>query len=1370
MRPRKWVLLLAIFLLGLSCALYLVKRRFERNRNLENLLIDAVSSINQGSFSVGAVRIGFFSVYLHRISVTLPSSPAQVRIKKIKVGLSFVKLLKHHGDIAQSINQIILIEPQITLSLFHTNDTLSTPYSKTLPTTSVEIDDAPANYLYVKNGTINLIDARGDTLTIAKKLAGELLRHPHETGVSLNGTFGSTHRNFSLQGSFGWRQNKHHLSIRLTNAHLEQPVYFSDAVLNTGTLNGAVECTFTSQLQPKNTELHGWLQLTHGNMSLTELLPAPFDSIVMRISFENSSCYLNTVSAQYRSIPVVARGSFSFLPVPATQLHLSAATISPDSLSGLLPDSLLSGIDHPFSVNTEITWKKGADVAFSSTADSVSFNRIRLNKLYGKGYLSETRLFVDTLIMRSDFLTAIVGGFADLDSGDGAYDIGFNLILDSLPKDIPVSGDIRAIGNITGSRHQTPTVSSRIYAKDLEYNHIYLGNPQLVASFTGNSCTFNSVDIDTTFQVVLDGSIDSIFTGHPNAVFNAIIGSNPIKRQLMRIQNMPPVDSVHCHLSGNGWLTTFTSTIDMYMAMEHFSGTVRAQLDRHAADTGDLIWNISSQDILIRQVPVSFTGRGAINESTITIDTLSGDKGIGANATLFYEEQPPRFDAFIRYDMSVSDLMRFFPEEPPFNKGRVQGSSHISGTTSNPSTASMIIINNGGIDSLEGFDTQLSIFSEGTDFTILPAKITRNGTPVLTIDTISRTGEKLRFSARFDNLTPRMLLGNVLPDDVPITASISGNLQSTENGLPAVFYLTTPVITYDTIQLDSIKASGMLSEKGIAVARLTFNDGKRSRARASGFIPWNMLGDNAGEKDTLRGSLSIKGDLLATIEKNISSPIGGTGQGTADFAFYSTDGDLTFTRGSMSLPQGILEVRPFVPDKVKNFTFALHIDSTANVHTDMSGTIKKKPIRIFSTHALPDSYEPLMIGPLNFGAFQVETPKKGVDLHLPGFMAGKERGGIDFQGKKPFDNFTISGPLDRLKLSGTWILRDMEFTFPFLKNDEVAWRHDPFPYVTWEMDVTAGNRRVMYFWDFAAKKNRIMRFVEGYLDLSSIVKLSGRDLDKTFRIDGIIRSYKGAAYYGRVFNRNFDVGVEFNPIKSDKNSGYNNIPLLWGSAETFSDTSRQARITLTCMVVDPTTGAMSEKGRLADQSVPNLSFQLSSELDELPDQQEREMYQEAGISISTIGGAGSAVSDFGEQMFHRYLLQRWERRIAKKLGLDVINIETSIVSNYFNKLYSRQFDGLLNEDDYLALANVGVTVGRYFFRDFLFLKARGELIPIDMALTPEYSIGFEFQPSRFITMDVNYGFHKTETVIQHSPLLSMQLRLPIRRLRNLLNF
>ena len=91
-------------------------------------------------------------------------------------------------------------------------------------------------------------------------------------------------------------------------------------------------------------------------------------------------------------------------------------------------------------------------------------------------------------------------------------------------------------------------------------------------------------------------------------------------------------------------------------------------------------------------------------------------------------------------------------------------------------------------------------------------------------------------------------------------------------------------------------------------------------------------------------------------------------------------------------------------------------------------------------------------------------------------------------------------------------------------------------------------------------------------------------------------------------------------------------------------------------------------------------------------------------------------------------------------------------------------------DSYYALANVGVTVGRYFFRDNLFIKARGGLLPIDMALTPQYSFGFEFQPSRYLFLDMDYGFYKGELAIEHNPRVNLQLRLPIKGLRNYFDF
>ena len=159
------------------------------------------------------------------------------------------------------------------------------------------------------------------------------------------------------------------------------------------------------------------------------------------------------------------------------------------------------------------------------------------------------------------------------------------------------------------------------------------------------------------------------------------------------------------------------------------------------------------------------------------------------------------------------------------------------------------------------------------------------------------------------------------------------------------------------------------------------------------------------------------------------------------------------------------------------------------------------------------------------------------------------------------------------------------------------------------------------------------------------------------------------------------------------------------------------------------------------------------------------------MQFTTVGSAGKAVSDFGEQYLRRYFLQGIERKLAKSIGLDVIDVETSIASNYFTMFYNRQFDYMTAQADYLALANVGVTVGRYFFRDNLLLKARGGLLPLDdTTLTPQYSIGFEVQPLRYLFMDVDYGIYKKDLLIEHNPSFNLQLRVPITGMRNFFDF
>jgi hypothetical protein len=327
----------------------------------------------------------------------------------------------------------------------------------------------------------------------------------------------------------------------------------------------------------------------------------------------------------------------------------------------------------------------------------------------------------------------------------------------------------------------------------------------------------------------------------------------------------------------------------------------------------------------------------------------------------------------------------------------------------------------------------------------------------------------------------------------------------------------------------------------------------------------------------------------------------------------------------------------------------------------------------------------------------------------------------------------------------------------------------------------------MYYRDISGRKHKIIRFVEAWVDPTSKLQLRGREMDNNFRLLGQLRAYKGSVYFGKVFDRRFEVGLDFAPDPLPR-GGYNNMPIMWGGAETFSDTSRQNRIRLTLQLVDPVTGGISERARAAmlprssidtkrqgglsgeGDSVVNFNLHLSADFEEIAGAAEREFYREAGLQFTTIEGAGEFVSNMGEQYLHRYLLQRFEKKLAKRLGLDVISVETSIASNYFTKFYNRETAETTDQWNLLALAHVGVTIGRYFFRDNLLIKARGELVPVEELLVPEYSLGFELQPVQYLFMDFNYGIRVDEEQIEHDPRFNLQLRIPLTRLRKQWNF
>jgi hypothetical protein len=786
------------------------------------------------------------------------------------------------------------------------------------------------------------------------------------------------------------------------------------------------------------------------------------------------------------------------------------------------------------------------------------------------------------------------------------------------------------------------------------------------------------------------------------------------------------------------------------------AGALGVKLHREPGREG-LRWELVDHGLQLADAPFPVLSRGAVYMDSLVVDTLSGLGGVGGAGSLTFGERPSmsfRYDC-TRFPLASLDALLFGGGEV-FRGGLATASGRIYGPLSSLNARMQLRVREGDIAGIAPLHSDIVVSAAGTSVLVRPFVVRRGSAIILAMDTVAVGKEHFDVSGSFSDVDLAGLVGRIVPESLAVSGSITGSFSASDSGFPVLGTVRSDRIAMGQWGLDSIESRIQMSPDGLRVDTLYARDGPRSKLAVSGFAPWSFILGQERNADTLRAEMEVEGDLVSTLHHNYDSPVDGSGMGRLYSSFWVTADDWHVEEAALVVEEGTLLLKPFVPDPITGLTVHTHLDSAARLHTLIRGTARRQPVSIMSTHDIPDGYESLVLGPIDCGVLQLRTPGKGIDIHLVGLLEPGERGNAEFAGLEPFSDFSVSGPIDRLTITGRIIVRNTEFTFPPLEEETLPWEFDPFPYVNWEVDIEFGNRKVHYFYDVGIKR-RMMRFVDVQVEPGvSVLKMRGRDIDKDFRIYGSLRSYKGGVYYGRTFDRNLEVGLDFEPLPL-AGGGYDNLPIIWGSVEAFADTSRFGRIKLTLLVKDSLTGGMAEKGRFSD-----LSFRLSSDFEEMPGESEREFYRAAGLKFVTFEGAGGFVSDFGEQYLHRYLLQRLEKRIARRLGLDVITLETSIASNYFNYLYNNHWDDFANQWNRLALANVGITVGRYFFRDKVFLKWRTELIPVDELILPEHSIGFEFQPSRYMLLEADYGFHKGEVAIEYNPKLRMQLRLPIK--------
>jgi hypothetical protein len=1388
---RKRVIVAGILLAVAGGGVYGLKLYLEREKRLEHLVVQAVSPYIKGSLQVGRARIGFFSAHLTDVTAQLPAQALAITVEEIQVSFSIVRFVLSGFSLARSIGKIVLVGPIIEIAMVPPAVAdMRRPADAGFPA-QVSRSFAVVEFLYVKNGTIKLRDRRGQVAVLGEQLQGRMWDGGTELNYNLAGKLGAERKNLFVNGRISWRGETHRLSLQLDQAEISRPIVFKNVVITSGELSGILEFAFPDTATFANVESNGWVRINHGTCRIGAKKKL-FKSVDLSLSIAGACVTLDSLSFSHSGGHLRASGTWDLAgKAQSDRIDFQCRNLWLDSL-GLRGVRDLCRIFGAGWVQGTIERTRGSDATLSLISGGVTLWGTPLLRLSAHVKLQHGQLELDTLSLRSPAVTFNGTGILDYSrkplafgfKGNGAFD-SVAYIQHQMKGKALFSADLNGIGHERSGQLV-------IQGSNIRYSGIPLGAVNMTARMQGDSGSFFIHNKQRGCKIEAGGVLRGLFTRRSKVLCTLSLKVNKKSPFYSgKLARFPRPDSLKAMAFFGGWSDTFQVVSAAYIHGRKVNGGISFRCARRFLPAPVPVeWEIEPLNLYVAGFPSACNGSGSLYRDSLVIDSLALlDRAVFSGRIL--RKKPVSAAITCTFNIPLKNVAGLFVKSGnAVESGSVSGTARFSGPFDKIESRSEVHVRGAKIGGVGTLETDATVNGTGTDFTVLPFVLRKDGSVIATLDTI-RNSPRLHLAGKFDDIDLKAFMGPLVTEETAVEGKISGSFSSSDSGLPVAVAVSSPRISINGRRFDSASAIAAIDSSGVRVRSLQASDGLRSFITASGFVPLSFLREEKNEKDTLRAAITVKGDIIASLHHNVSDAINGSGRGSLVLKMEGPSGNWHVREGSFRIPKGTLLIKPYLYNSIKDFSCSMTMKDSSSVNVLLKGMAAgKRPVRIFSTHEIPKGYEPIRIGPFNFGILQIETPKNGIDVHLPGFMEKGETGDLEPAGRNPFRYFSLAGPVTNPTVSGLLLLHDLEFTYPLL-NEEASTSaaasrsvpaaaassaslsgHSVLSLVRWELDLKAADRKVMYFRDISGNNTRLIRFLEAYLDQgSSELHLRGCSNENTLKITGIIKSYHGAVYYGKTFDRNFEAGLEFIPQKRGRGQGYDNRPVLWGTAEAYSDTSRFDRIKLIALVQDPATGQLSERGRLAKGKL-NVVFRFSSDFEELPGVSEREFYRQEGLQFTTFGGAGKMMSDFGEQNLHRIFLQRFERKLAKIIGLDVISFETSIASNYFTMFYNRQFENraMQMQADYLALANAGLTVGRYLWSDMFFVKASGGLLPVDTALTPQYAIGLEFQPTRYLFMNFDYGFYKKDLVFEHNPRVNLQLRLPISGLRNLLDF
>lgn len=1320
---------------------------YYENSPVKKQIIEAItqefSNTTGGRLSIGSISIGFFSATASDIEISIDFQSTHIEIDKIKLDFGITKFPDFSKLKAQDfIENITILNPKIKIIPYanlqdgenqETENLLCSQWSKLI------IENTPFRFAKIKNCSIEIATKSNRQLANFFGLDGNLTRKNDEINIELSGTSRKfSKKNILINSRISKNIENQFLSLKFNSVPISSPLMQLDGNISF-LINGDIDILFTDKYFPEAIIPNGTLSIK--KLLVREKKQGIIFSGEMDILASEGKLNAANISATFGKNKI---DGFA-------KMDLSRAGRANGNINFFIP------IDDKNSLTIRntiyLTDIINPKVFFKSKG--IFYRNGKIDKFIGQGKFIDKKAVLDFLSV--DIQDIAKGQFSGFIMPGVNYELEGKMKLDAkINNAISAKGDANL--SLKGKKFsQFPTIAANVSGMKLVQNGKEILFPQLTLNQSGD--TLNFITKNNNFSISGEIKLKDKFPFKANLNVTDSKGKEFFKF----LGNDFPINGGSFSIQINGDTSVLNFNSKIFLKTENYgkiSANAKGRVNKKQKNI-----TISSAKWTIDKNSISF--RAALNNSQNDWSIyLSSEKKDYINLNFVLDENMKKIKSGkITLNKFPLPFFNDFYKHGLVKNGNISGNISMNNEISDRiALDGNIKIQNAQIEDVKNIEAQISFAHFDSTTSIPQLTVKQDNNYLLRSRKLKKIGKKIYGEMAIDNLNLKTFLSftNISDASGYVSARINAD------GEKIITKIAADSIFYQKIKLQNSKALLKIDDKEISLDKFESDIlGLKTK------LNFTALHQD-GKIEEAKFSIDLKGDILAAAGSFKESPVGGKGEGGISFSGNISNGNLNIKSGRILIPSGQLTVYPFVRGHIDNVYADVKMIREDSIFIAVQGILDKKKIIIRNDYNVGE-LTPFNMANLNLGVLRVYTDKGGIPVFLPGFMENRKEnaGWVETARKGNIPTFTIaSHPDNFVTLAGTLLLRKAEITFPLLNDVEYPFDLDAFPYIYFDLDIRSVDRTVSYFYQLGQEKRRRgIRIIECTIDPSGMISLQGNDTEDNFKITGSLRSYNGYMYYGRMFDQNFEVGLDFQP-ELLLGGGYNNLPIIWGKAETYSDTNRLEKIRVKIKTRDEITNELRERGRFT-----NIVISLESD-DPLylangyrsQDQTTADYYSNMSRDLLDLKHAGEMVSQLGDMYIGNYLLSYWGRRIARKIGLDMFRFETAIMKNSVDFLAERQLDENTTRNwNYLVFSNSSFIMGKYIFGSDIFLKYQAELMPREFTLVPEHKIGIEYQPLPYLWMDFNYGFFrelKTDDLIMN-PEVRLQVRMPFSDLKNI---